>query len=338
MTVLVSGNPAARATAATVPGASPRHDLQVDALLAQVRDHLGRLGAHPLAQHGEAERREAGRRGGHVARARHLGQRRRPAEHEHPRALALAARHLGRERPGAERLGRAEDQHLVVERRARPLPPGRERHLAERRLRRAAERRGDRVATCPSGRCRRPPRAPGSAGRPPRGTPGAGTTSISSSVPSVSVPVLSRQTVSTDASDSIAFSCWASAPARAMRTAPAANVTDASSTSPSGTIEMRPAVAVCARLPERGVVQPQRGHQDDGQRHHRDEQQAQQLVDLELERREPALGGPRLGRQLAGVRVGADRRDAVQAGAAGAVGAGQHVVAAAPWARGRTRR
>ena len=76
------------------------------------------------------------------------------------------------------------------------------------------------------------------------GTPGAGTTSISSSEPSVRVPVLSRHTVSTDASDSMALSCWASAPARAIRTAPAAKVTDASSTSPSGTIEMRPAVAV----------------------------------------------------------------------------------------------
>ena len=52
--------------------------------------------------------------------------------------------------------------------------------------------------------------------------------------------------MSTDASDSIAFSCCASAPVRAIRTAPAANVTEASSTRPSGTMEMRPAVAVCA--------------------------------------------------------------------------------------------
>ena len=116
---------------------------------------------------------------------------------------------------------------------------------AERRLRRAAERRGDGVGRAPAN-------AAGAATRAricraaDSGTPGAGTTSTSSSVPSVSVPVLSRQTVSTDASDSIAFSCWASAPARAMRTAPAANVTDASSTRPSGTIEMSPAVAVCA--------------------------------------------------------------------------------------------
>ena len=81
-----------------------------------------------------------------------------------------------------------------------------------------------------------------SAGEPP----GIGSTSTSSRLPSVRVPVLSRQTVSTPASDSTALSCCTIAPVLEMRTAATASVTDASSTRPSGTIEMRPAVAVCA--------------------------------------------------------------------------------------------
>ena len=81
-----------------------------------------------------------------------------------------------------------------------------------------------------------------SAGEPP----GMGSTSTSSRLPSVRVPVLSRQTVSTPASDSTALSCCTIAPVLEMRTAATASVTEASSTRPSGTIEMRPAVAVCA--------------------------------------------------------------------------------------------
>ena len=52
---------------------------------------------------------------------------------------------------------------------------------------------------------------------------------------SVSVPVLSVQTTSTEASDSIAFSCWASAPRWAIRIADTAKVTLTSRISPSGT-------------------------------------------------------------------------------------------------------
>ena len=61
---------------------------------------------------------------------------------------------------------------------------------------------------------------------------------------SVSVPVLSMQIVSTEASDSIALSCWDSAPARAMRTTAAAKVIDTSRTRPSGTSVTIPATAV----------------------------------------------------------------------------------------------
>jgi hypothetical protein len=49
-----------------------------------------------------------------------------------------------------------------------------------------------------------------------------GIASTTRSADPVSVPVLSTQIVSTDASDSIAFSCCASTPRRDMRTAAAA--------------------------------------------------------------------------------------------------------------------
>ena len=65
-------------------------------------------------------------------------------------------------------------------------------------------------------------------------TPGAGTVSMTRSDASVSVPVLSTQIVSTDAIDSIAFSCWASTPRRDIRTEAAAYVRLISTTRPSG--------------------------------------------------------------------------------------------------------
>ena len=74
--------------------------------------------------------------------------------------------------------------------------------------------------------------------------PPSGTISSSARVPSVSVPVLSTQTTSTPASDSTADSRCTSAPRRAMRAAPTANATEASSTRPSGTSVTSPAVAV----------------------------------------------------------------------------------------------
>ncbi len=69
-----------------------------------------------------------------------------------------------------------------------------------------------------------------------RVVPAVGTASFTSSDASVSVPVLSRQSTSTAASDSTAFSCWASAPRLAIRIAATAKVTLVSRISPSGTI------------------------------------------------------------------------------------------------------
>ena len=75
-------------------------------------------------------------------------------------------------------------------------------------------------------------------------TPAAGTNETTRSRGSVSVPVLSMQSVSTEASDSIAFSCCASAPARAIRSAAAAYVIETSRMSPSGTSVTMPATDV----------------------------------------------------------------------------------------------
>ena len=74
--------------------------------------------------------------------------------------------------------------------------------------------------------------------------PGAGTVSSTFGSGSVSVPVLSVQTRSTEASDSSAFSCWTSAPRRAMRSAATAKVRLVSRISPSGTIVTVAATAV----------------------------------------------------------------------------------------------
>jgi hypothetical protein len=71
-------------------------------------------------------------------------------------------------------------------------------------------------------------------------------TERSFSSPSVSVPVLSTQMVSTAANDSVALICWISVSLRASRTAATAKVTLIRRTSPSGISVTRPDVAVWA--------------------------------------------------------------------------------------------
>ncbi len=65
--------------------------------------------------------------------------------------------------------------------------------------------------------------------------------SITSMPPSVRVPVLSRQTVSTRARPSIAGSSWTRHCLRPSRITPIAKATEVSSTRPSGTIGTMPA-------------------------------------------------------------------------------------------------
>ena len=75
-------------------------------------------------------------------------------------------------------------------------------------------------------------------------TPSAGISSTTRSEDSVSVPVLSVHITVTEASDSIAFSCWARMPWRAIFAAVTAAVRDTSRISPSGTMLTIPAVSV----------------------------------------------------------------------------------------------
>ena len=77
-------------------------------------------------------------------------------------------------------------------------------------------------------------------------TPSATSTRSSRSSPSVSVPVLSTQIVSTEARLSVALICWTSVLRPASRTTATAKVTLISSTRPSGISVTRPAVAVWA--------------------------------------------------------------------------------------------
>ena len=134
-----------------------------------------------------------------------------------------------------EALGRAEHVRRAGELHAAPAPPRGERHLL---LELRAARRGKPVADRLE---RRVPRRAALAAKTARayasasprrrrrhdlGDPQRG---------SVSVPVLSRQMTSTEASDSIALSCCASTPRRAMRSAATAKVRLTSRMSPSGT-------------------------------------------------------------------------------------------------------
>ena len=210
------GIPASSAIAATVSGASPEITFSVMPC-ARKNSTVSRASrAKLLGEHDEPERLETLRRLGRVG-GRSSGASV-AAEGEHPPAV-----------PGL-RLGRAP--------RGSPsgsAPARRGRIPAVRAARRssAAARRtapgGDGLGLGGPGlgdRLER--RVAGSASWPrsararPRARPpvAAGGTSATTRRPaSVSVPVLSRQTTSTEASDSIAFSCWASAPLRAIRSA-----------------------------------------------------------------------------------------------------------------------
>ena len=77
--------------------------------------------------------------------------------------------------------------------------------------------------------------------------PLAATSPTTRSVGSVSVPVLSVSTTSTEASDSTALSCWASTPRWAILNAETAAVRLMSRIRPSGTRLTSPAVSACTR-------------------------------------------------------------------------------------------
>ena len=151
------------------------------------------------------------------------------------RCLLARSFRQGRVR-GGEALGRPEHQALAVEVKLRSTGAGRRREPAPRsasldvrepgigdRLEREVARRSAGGVARQLARERRRP-------RPPRAP-----TPTTRRVGSVRVPVLSVHTTSTEASDSIAFSCWARTPRWAILNADTAAVRLTSRISPSGT-------------------------------------------------------------------------------------------------------
>ena len=319
-----------------------RDDLDVDARAVQVGDGRGRVGAHALAQRDQRERHERGQArlvvalglGQAVARARTAA-----------RAGGCSWRTRDLVRRGRGRLARSDhlgrSQHelgAVAERDAAPLPARGERHLERDGPRRPAELGVQRVRGRVAAAEARGERAEQRVHLAPRRRPRDGTISSTASVPSVSVPVLSRQTTSSPASASTAGRRCTSAPRRPTRAAATANTRLASSTSPSGTSETMPATAVetasrvgtsctCSAYSssaEIGIISA--------------DHQAQQPVDRELQRRELAAILARDARELVGVRVGADALGLVDAAAGHAEGARLHRRRPRAARPGRTRR
>ena len=249
------GTPASRAIGADGRGRVAGEDLQVHVLLAEERDGLGRVGAQTLGEHDDPQRLHVG---GERRVMAALGERRLGAaerEHAAPGARLLARPRSQRRVAAGEPLGRAEHELLVAEVERAPAAARAERHLrghaAGAPVGQSARRRSPRASRSARGRWRRsrPGRAPASCSP----TPSAGTRSTTRSDGSVSVPVLSVQTTSTEASDSIALSCWASTPRRAILKADTAAVRLTSRIRPSGTRLTMPAVIACTRasLPSR---------------------------------------------------------------------------------------
>ena len=111
-----------------------------------------------------------------------------------------------------EELRRAEHVADAADRLAAPPPAGEERHGLVDRLRGRGQRRLRSRPASGSGPRRRPRSGRARSSSSSAVVPGAGSTSTRRSEAVVSVPVLSTQIVSTEASDSIAFSCCDSAP------------------------------------------------------------------------------------------------------------------------------
>ena len=242
------------AIAATVSGRSPESTFSSTPCALEELDRLARLGPQRSART-TRPRARARRRAG-PGRARLARGRRRRATPPSRRAASLGAR--ARAPPSGKQLGRAED---VARRRRAAVPLQRRREEnGTSSLERARLGRDTRSAIA-SSVALRTPRARRVAAERVRERPRRrrrATSSATRSRASVSVPVLSRQTTSTEASDSIAFSCCASAPRRAMRTAATAKVRLASRISPSGTSVTTAATAVgtaswsgACRVPER---------------------------------------------------------------------------------------
>ena len=246
----IPGTPASRAIAPTVAGASPERTFSVDVLLGEEGDRLGRVRAQPLGEDDEAERphvvRERRLRAAAAsgASARPSASTRRPPAAS-PRARSASAGSAAAKRSGAPSTSRSSPRSSALQRRREENGTCAD-DAARGRRRRAPRRRSPPASRLRDGRARRVAgerAAPAS----PRRRPSAGTSSTTRSVGSVSVPVLSVQTTSTEASDSIAFSCCASTPRCAILNADTAAVRLISRIRPSGTRLTIPAVSAWTR-------------------------------------------------------------------------------------------
>ena len=236
-----SGTPASRAIAATVSGRSPE-STSSSTPCASRYSTVSRARPQPLADHDDPERVQVGRRALLRSNVAEVGRRRADRDHAPtPGRLRLGTLLQPVER---EELRRAEDVPVAHRSRARSsggstrtAPRPRDARLdRERRANRIECRGAARRARRRSGRARSRAR--------PSSPPAAVTASSTFGSGSVSVPVLSVQTMSTEASDSSAFSCWTSAPRRAMRSAATAKVRLVSRIRPSGTSVTTAATAV----------------------------------------------------------------------------------------------
>ena len=201
--------PASRRDRADRRGGVAGEDDDLDALLEQERDRLARLGPQLLGEHGEPERPQRRRAG--VGIVPGTAPSLIPKRDDAAAGLLVRGGRRG-ELPEREELGRAEHEADAADPQAAPAAAGEERHRLVGRLRRsrAAPLRSPSASGSGPRRRRRSGRARRRA--PPRSCPAPAAASTRRSEAVVSVPVLSMQIVSTEASDSIAFSCCDSAP------------------------------------------------------------------------------------------------------------------------------
>ena len=241
-------SPSSRAIAPTVRGSSPEITFTRHVLLGEVRERVGGVGTGPVAAGPPAAtgarssgqprpRRASAPRASRTTRlpalglVAHRGAQRRRAPRSRPSSTSgapriHAPRPLERRRRSTSRAD--ENGHRAGRRPTAGAAGNRSRDRAHRRVGCGVGGRERRAA---------PPRtarsSPSIRLHPLRPT----------SLPSVSVPVLSMHSTSTRARPSTAGSSCTSTRCRASRTTATANASDVSSTSPSGTIATVPATA-----------------------------------------------------------------------------------------------
>ena len=242
------------------------------------------------------------------------------------------------ELPEREELGRAEHVAGAADRLAAPPPAGEERHgLVDRLARSRAAPLRSRSASGSAPR-RRPRSGRARSSSSSALVPAAGITSTRRSEAVVSVPVLSTQIVSTDASDSIAFSCCDSAPSagHAQRGGGIGHRDEQDEA--LGDERHHPGDGGVDGVADPDVLLAEGDDQHDPERHHHGEQDVEEPVDRALERRPgmPELAGRP--RDPLGVALGTDRSDLERPGSLDDERPRPHLLADSPAPRRPTRR